>query len=231
MSIMSQIAVIVLILLTGMILIYANKGLENAALEGEKFVDEWAIRQMKKEEKEKERSMRKFQRNSSRNLLADEEAYDVFNEEEGNSEEFSAYEEEKGFHEFDNNQLVDHAPRRKELSIDQRIHLILLDEGKKQTRSIEIDHSPYSIGRDSQNDLSLNDLYVAKFHCQVLEENGNFVLKDLGTANKIFADGNMVSRFILKDKDHFYIGGCEFMVKADHHRSQPTILAAKAERV
>lgn len=235
MSIMSQIAVMVLIILTGIIVIYASKGLENAALEGEKFVDEWALRQMRKEE-QKKKYLRGPKQRYEEYPRDDQEAYGDPMGGEVDEEFYEVDEESFGEDSIQlaytgNTMKKAMATRRKDLAHNERVKLIMLDEEKNQTKTIEIDHSPYTIGRDAKNDLSLNDLYVAKFHCHIVEENGNLLLKDLGTANKIFADGNMVDQLFLKEKEHFYIGGCEFVVDAGQHRSQPTILASKAERV
>ena len=50
MSIISQIGVVILIAFIVLVLIRSNKNLKKASEEGESFVDEWALRQEKKEE-------------------------------------------------------------------------------------------------------------------------------------------------------------------------------------
>lgn len=50
MSIISQIGVVILIAFIVLVLIRSNKNLKKASEEGENFVDEWALRQEKKEE-------------------------------------------------------------------------------------------------------------------------------------------------------------------------------------
>ena len=53
MSIVSQAAIVLLIVLTIAIIAYANKGLRYAQEEGEHFVDEWALKQAKIEEQKR----------------------------------------------------------------------------------------------------------------------------------------------------------------------------------
>lgn len=59
MSIISQIGVIILIIGTIFVLIRSNRQLEEAAREGEHFVDEWALRESLKEERKKQISASK----------------------------------------------------------------------------------------------------------------------------------------------------------------------------
>ena len=53
MSIISQIGVVILIAFIVLVLIRSNKNLKKASEEGESFVDEWALRQEKKEKSSK----------------------------------------------------------------------------------------------------------------------------------------------------------------------------------
>ena len=59
MSILSQIGIVVLIGCIIFILIRSNKTLKEASEEGEHFVDEWALRQQKKEERALEKEERR----------------------------------------------------------------------------------------------------------------------------------------------------------------------------
>ncbi len=62
MSILSQIGILILIGCIIFILVRSNKTLEKAAEEGEHFVDEWALRQQKKEERLLEKEEREQER-------------------------------------------------------------------------------------------------------------------------------------------------------------------------
>ena len=60
MSIISQIGVVILIAFIVLVLIRSNKNLKKASEEGENFVDEWALRQEKKEEIKQKREEKEF---------------------------------------------------------------------------------------------------------------------------------------------------------------------------
>ena len=61
MSIISQIGVVILIAFIVLVLIRSNKNLKKASEEGENFVDEWALRQEKKEEIKQKREEKKLE--------------------------------------------------------------------------------------------------------------------------------------------------------------------------
>ena len=61
MSIISQIGVVILIAFIVLVLIRSNKNLKKASEEGESFVDEWALRQEKKEEIKQKREEKKLE--------------------------------------------------------------------------------------------------------------------------------------------------------------------------
>ena len=61
MSIISQIGVVILIAFIVLVLIRSNKNLKKASEEGENFVDEWALRQEKKEEIRQKREEKKLE--------------------------------------------------------------------------------------------------------------------------------------------------------------------------
>ena len=61
MSIISQIGVVILIAFIVLVFIRSNKNLKKASEEGENFVDEWALRQEKKEEIKQKREEKKLE--------------------------------------------------------------------------------------------------------------------------------------------------------------------------
>lgn len=107
MSIISQIGVVILIVFIVLVLFRSNKNLKKASEEGENFVDEWALRQEKKEEirqkkeekklevqKEKEyKKLQKKKKNMSASMEPEEE-YSQDPEEFYEDEHSQEYEEE-----------------------------------------------------------------------------------------------------------------------------------------
>lgn len=69
MSIISQVGVVILIVFILVILFRSNKNLKKASEEGESFVDEWALRQEKKEELKQRREEKKLEKQKRRKKI------------------------------------------------------------------------------------------------------------------------------------------------------------------
>ena len=118
--------------------------------------------------------------------------------------------------------------REKIISMDQYkntgITLVQLDEGHRPAARVRVTKLPFTIGRSEENMLVLDDLCVARKHCRIVEQNGTFILEDVGTANKIFAGGAITDHVVLADQSTFYIGNVEFRVEMSMSRSGHTHL-------
>jgi ABC-type multidrug transport system ATPase subunit/pSer/pThr/pTyr-binding forkhead associated (FHA) protein len=67
------------------------------------------------------------------------------------------------------------------------------------------------IGRDSSNDLVLDDLDVSRFHCEITTNDGQtHEIVDLGSGNGTFVEGAKIKRRRLKVGDVVSIGGHTF---------------------
>jgi hypothetical protein len=59
-----------------------------------------------------------------------------------------------------------------------------------------------SIGRDVNNNIVLNDNFVSRQHAHLLlQDNGKIIIKDLGSSNGTFVNGNKISECFLKSGD------------------------------
>nr|WP_296193099.1 FHA domain-containing protein [uncultured Anaerobutyricum sp.] len=105
MSIISQIGVVILIAFIVLVLFRSNKNLKKASEEGENFVDEWALRQEKKEEirqKKEEKKLETQKKKEYRKLQKKQRSMDISAEPE---EEYPSEPEEfEEFYEEDQNQ-------------------------------------------------------------------------------------------------------------------------------
>ena len=81
------------------------------------------------------------------------------------------------------------------VSLDSR----LLEKKKFDAESI-------SIGRDSENDIYINNLAVSRFHAKIHKEPSKFIIKDLGSANGTFVNGHKVEWAEIKIGDIVLIG-------------------------
>ena len=108
------------------------------------------------------------------------------------------------------------------------ITLVELDENNQVIRRVRVDKLPFTIGRSTENQLVLDDLCVARKHCRIVERGGQFILEDVGTANKLFVNGKMEEWVVLGDQLKIYIGNVEFLVEMGAERSHRTQLYQNA---
>ena len=66
-----------------------------------------------------------------------------------------------------------------------------------------------SIGRTSQNDITVSDLSISRSHARISLEDNNWVIEDLGSANGITFGGQRVQKRALTSGDVFRLGEVE----------------------
>jgi pSer/pThr/pTyr-binding forkhead associated (FHA) protein len=212
MSILSQLGVVILIAFIFVVIGKANRDLNNINEEGEHFVDEWELRQQKKELRLQQKQEEKEQKKLS-HVPEDFQGEDQ-------EEEREEYPEET-----DINGNMDMG-RENVISMNHYkntgITLVERNEQHEPVRRISVNQLPFLIGRDADNHLVLDDLCVAKKHCRIVEEGGQYVLEDVGTKNKLFVNGMITDRMVLSDHLRLFIGNVEFVVEMGMQRSGST---------
>ena len=91
--------------------------------------------------------------------------------------------------------------------------LALLDEARKPVKRVPVLKIPFYIGRDSGNDLVMDDLFVAKRHCRIVEGPQGLMMEDSGSRNKLLSDGRPAAKIYLKDGLVLGIGSKELLVE------------------
>jgi len=77
----------------------------------------------------------------------------------------------------------------------------------------ELDHFPYSIGRDKICDLHLEGKGISRKHAKIFLKSSRFIIKDLDSANGVMVNGHSVSQVILENNDSITIGNINFTFK------------------
>ncbi|MGI9534233.1 MAG: FHA domain-containing protein [Thermodesulfobacteriota bacterium] len=70
----------------------------------------------------------------------------------------------------------------------------------------KFDQESISIGRDTENDILINNLAVSRFHAKIHKESGKIIIKDLGSANGTFLNGNKIEWAEMNTGDLVLIG-------------------------
>lgn len=69
-----------------------------------------------------------------------------------------------------------------------------------------------TLGRKGDNDIIVKDPFVSKYHLQIMEDEGDFFLEDLNSANGSFLNGEKIQDAIkLMNGDRITIGNVEFL--------------------
>ncbi len=78
-------------------------------------------------------------------------------------------------------------------------------QGNEQ-RIINLDHSPYTVGRKVDKDLVIADPRVSRDHALIVSENGQFAVVDQGSKHGTFVNGERVQRKTLERNDRLEFG-------------------------
>jgi len=74
--------------------------------------------------------------------------------------------------------------------------IVRVEEGKEPGRVYEVRKDELSIGRSRESDIFLEDLAVSRLHAKILSlGNGNYALKDEGSANGTKVNGQLVNKY------------------------------------
>lgn len=91
-----------------------------------------------------------------------------------------------------------------------RMGIIRIEEGKEPGRIYEVRKDTLSIGRSRESDIFLEDLAVSRLHASIISMgNGNYALRDEGSANGTKVNGQMVNKYQpypLQDGDKIQLG-------------------------
>ncbi|MDB5290185.1 MAG: putative two-component system sensor histidine kinase [Phycisphaerales bacterium] len=83
---------------------------------------------------------------------------------------------------------------------------LLVLQGPDKGRRFELPDSPALVGRDSRQ-LPLTDNTVSRRHCELLPQDGSWVLRDMGSSNGTYVNGARVEKLVvLKVGDQVRVG-------------------------
>lgn len=86
-----------------------------------------------------------------------------------------------------------------------------ITKGPAAGQTLRFDQGVVSFGRTDDNDVVLYDPNVSRNHFSISDENGTFVLRDLGSSNGTVVNGTKVSEHDLSDGDQVEVGDAVFV--------------------
>lgn len=101
------------------------------------------------------------------------------------------------------------------ISTDDRVYLKLINRKDSLPFKIKEYYSideAITLGRHGDNNIVIKDPFVSKRHFQIIEDEGEFYLEDLNSANGTYLNGDKIFDVVkLNDGDIIRIGQLEFL--------------------
>ena len=119
--------------------------------------------------------------------------------------------------------LASNAPVSGPASNSAAFPTLVLVQGNEQ-RTLSLDHTPFTVGRRVDRDLVIADPRVSRDHANIVSENGEFFVVDLGSKHSTFVNGQNVQRQKLERNDRIEFGARDtvYVVFDPHHASTNT---------
>ena len=73
-------------------------------------------------------------------------------------------------------------------------------------KELKIDHDEIIIGRDSGNDIQIDNEAVSREHARIIRGSNYYLIEDLNSTNGTFVNGKMINKKFLKEEDEILIG-------------------------
>ena len=89
---------------------------------------------------------------------------------------------------------------------EARLHY--LDESGKE-RWVAIHPPRLTIGRSSSNDLIFNYMNISRFQAEIVVEDGQYSIRDLGSKHGTYVNGVRVEKARLENSDRIQLGGLQ----------------------
>lgn len=91
---------------------------------------------------------------------------------------------------------------------------LVVREGDRR-REVPLASDTIAIGRDPQNDVTVDDRRVSRRHAEIRLRLGRYTLYDLQSTNGTLVNGRRIAEVVLSDEDRITIGGAELVVRLE----------------
>lgn len=91
---------------------------------------------------------------------------------------------------------------------------LVVIRGRSATQTIRLTNGVTTVGRQEGCQLRISSSQVSRRHCQIFEQQGALLVKDLGSANGTFVNGRRISDAqVLQPGDELSIGQVRFRIE------------------
>lgn len=97
------------------------------------------------------------------------------------------------------------------------------EDGLREEFKLEKDN-PLTIGRSQDADIPVADEKVSRLHCGIRFMDGEFVVKDLGSSNGTYLNGQQVNIANIHPGDRIRVGSSMLKIEKELAKGQHTVL-------
>ena len=83
---------------------------------------------------------------------------------------------------------------------------IILKFNSTVIKELKIDQDEIIIGRDSGNDVQIDNVAVSREHAKIIRGPNYYLIEDLNSTNGTFVNGKKINKKFLKEDDEISIG-------------------------
>jgi pSer/pThr/pTyr-binding forkhead associated (FHA) protein len=83
---------------------------------------------------------------------------------------------------------------------------IILKFNSTVIKELKIDQDEIIIGRDSGNDVQIDNIAVSREHAKIIRGSNYYIIEDLNSTNGTFVNGKKINKKFLKEDDEISIG-------------------------
>ena len=88
-------------------------------------------------------------------------------------------------------------------------------KGITQPWVVELRSGSNRLGRDTTNDFPISDVSVSGFHCEIIVSQSSATVRDLGSTNGTFIDGEPIQERVIRSKQTLRLGNAELRLEAE----------------
>src|SRR6266850_3585194 len=92
---------------------------------------------------------------------------------------------------------------------------LLVNPGSPSAWEIQLKPGTNLLGRGFANDFKITDPSVSGSHCQIVVEDGQVIIKDLGSTNGTYVNRAPVKEAVLSENQTIHLGSVELAFSSD----------------
>jgi len=93
------------------------------------------------------------------------------------------------------------------MQVQEKVPQLIVRGGPEKGREIALTQALLTVGRSESSDMRVSDRLVSRRHAEIERAHGQYVLRDCGSRNGTFVNGQRISEpHILRDGDEIQIG-------------------------